>query len=73
MFRGSDLSLITKTDLLAYIEEFKPERARQYLRQVGYAGPVIELTKRGGEGFDAWLAWLREQAAGLRGRAAQRK
>jgi hydrogenase nickel incorporation protein HypB len=73
MFRGSDLSLITKTDLLAYIEEFKPERARQYLRQVGYAGPVIELTKRGGEGFDAWLTWLREQAATLRGTAAQRK
>jgi len=73
MFRGSDLSLITKTDLLAYIEEFKPERARQYLRQVGYAGPVIELTKRGGEGFDAWLTWLREQAATLRGAAAQRK
>lgn len=73
MFRGSDLSLITKTDLLAYIEEFKPERARQALRQVGYSGPVIELTKRGGPGFDAWLGWLREQVAVLRGRAAAGK
>jgi hydrogenase nickel incorporation protein HypB len=73
MFRGSDLSLITKTDLLAYIEEFQPERARQSLRQVGYSGPVIELTKRGGAGFDAWLKWLREQVAALPSRAAGRK
>jgi len=70
MFRGADLALITKTDLLAYIEEFKPERARASLRQVGYAGQVIELTKRGGEGFTAWLGWLRSEAAALRSHAA---
>jgi len=69
MFRGADLALITKTDLLAYIEEFKPERARASLRQVGYAGQVIELTKRGGEGFLAWLAWLRAESAAQRQRA----
>jgi hydrogenase nickel incorporation protein HypB len=70
MFRGADLTLITKTDLLAYIEEYKPERARASLRQVGYTGQVIELTKRGGEGFDAWLDWLRAQAAAQHSRAA---
>jgi hydrogenase nickel incorporation protein HypB len=70
MFRGADLALITKTDLLAYIEEFKPERARASLRQVGYTGQVIELTKRGGEGFTAWLAWLRAESAALRQHAA---
>jgi hydrogenase nickel incorporation protein HypB len=70
MFRGADLALITKTDLLAYIEEFKPERARASLRQVGYTGQVIELTKRGGEGFMAWLAWLRAECAALRQHAA---
>ncbi|HVN41802.1 MAG TPA: hydrogenase nickel incorporation protein HypB [Steroidobacteraceae bacterium] len=69
MFRGADLALITKTDLLAYIEEFKPERARQSLQQVGYRGPVIELTKRGGEGFAAWLQWLRAEL--VRQRAAR--
>src|SRR5512141_1449302 len=70
MFRGADLALITKTDLLAYIDEFKPERARASLRQVGYAGQVIELTRRGGEGFMAWLAWLRSETAALRQPAA---
>jgi len=70
MFRGADLALITKTDLLAYIDEFQPERARASLRQVGYAGQVIELTKRGGAGFMAWLAWLRDETAALRRPAA---
>jgi hydrogenase nickel incorporation protein HypB len=63
MFRGADLALITKIDLLAHIEEFSLERARASLRQVGYQGPVIELSKRGGEGFAAWLAWLRSEVA----------
>lgn len=66
MFRGADLALITKIDLLAYIDEFRVERARASLRQVGYSGRVIELSKRGGEGFDAWLGWLRSEVAARR-------
>jgi hydrogenase nickel incorporation protein HypB len=66
MFRGADLALITKTDLLAYIEEFSLARAHASLRQVGYGGEVIELTRRGGEGFTAWLAWLRAAVAAQR-------
>jgi len=58
MFRAADLSLITKTDLLAYIDEFKVERARAALRQIGFQGETIELSNRGGAGFVAWLAWL---------------
>ncbi len=66
MFRGADLALITKADLLAHIEEFDPQRARRALRDVGYAGPVIELTRRGGPGFDAWIEWLIAERAALR-------
>jgi len=69
MFRGSDLALITKTDLLPFIEEFEPERARSSLRQVGFSGPVIELTKRGGDGFVSWLGWLRAEVSAQRHRA----
>jgi len=69
MFRAADLALITKTDLLPYIAEFSPERARAALRQVGYAGETIELSNRGGEGFAAWLAWLEREVAGQRRRA----
>jgi hydrogenase nickel incorporation protein HypB len=66
MFRGADLALITKVDLLPHIEEFSVDRARDSLRQVGYAGPVLEVTKRGGAGLAAWLDWLRAQVAARR-------
>ncbi len=71
MFRAADLSLITKTDLLAYITEFKLERARAALRQIGFQGETIELSNRGGEGFAAWLAWLEREVAAQRDRAAR--
>jgi hydrogenase nickel incorporation protein HypB len=69
MFRAADLSLITKTDLLAHIGEFKLERARAALRQIGFRGETIELSNRGGEGFAAWLAWLGGEVAAQRGRS----
>jgi len=71
MFRAADLSLITKTDLLAYITEFKLERAHAALRQIGFQGETIELSNRGGEGFAAWLAWLGREVASQRERAAR--
>ena len=71
MFRAADLSLITKTDLLAYISEFKLERARAALRQIGFQGETIELSNRGGEGFVAWLAWLGREVAAQRERSAK--
>jgi hydrogenase nickel incorporation protein HypB len=71
MFRAADLSLITKTDLLAYIDEFKLERAHAALRQIGFQGETIELSNRGGEGFAAWLRWLEREVAAQRERAAR--
>jgi hydrogenase nickel incorporation protein HypB len=71
MFRAADLSLITKTDLLAYITEFKLERAHAALRQIGFQGETIELSNRGGDGFAAWLAWLEREVAAQRERAAR--
>ena len=70
MFRGADLALITKVDLLPHIEEFSVERARDSLRQVGFRGDIIELTRRGGSGFEAWLGWLRSEVAARRAAAA---
>jgi len=61
MFRAADLALITKCDLLAYIEEFKPQRARDALERIGFGGTILELSSRGGPGFDAWLSWLKEE------------
>jgi hydrogenase nickel incorporation protein HypB len=70
MFRGADLALITKVDLLPHLEEFSVERARASLREVGFAGQVIELSKRGGAGLESWLAWLRDEVSARRAAAA---
>jgi hydrogenase nickel incorporation protein HypB len=70
MFRAADLALLTKIDLLPHIEEFSVARARDSLRQVGFKGEIIELTRRGGPGFEAWLAWLRNELAARRAVAA---
>jgi hydrogenase nickel incorporation protein HypB len=71
MFRAADLTLITKTDLLPYLQEFSPARAREYLRQVGFDGAIIELSNRGGDGFEAWLAWLQSEVETQRRRVAR--
>ncbi|MEE4377777.1 MAG: hydrogenase nickel incorporation protein HypB [Candidatus Competibacteraceae bacterium] len=63
MFRASDLLLITKTDLLAVLDDFSPAAAEQRLRDLANAAPVIGLSARRGMGMDEWLDWLRQALA----------
>jgi hydrogenase nickel incorporation protein HypB len=72
MFRAADLALITKTDLLPYLTEFSLERARASLRQIGFGGATLELSCRGGSGFEGWLAWLEQESAQRRGPTERR-
>jgi hydrogenase nickel incorporation protein HypB len=69
MFRGADAMLITKTDLLAVLDDFDPAKAERHLRELANPAPVIRLSARKGEGMAAWLAWLRDQLAAQRERA----
>ncbi len=58
MFNTADLVVITKTDLLDFIDDFHPEKAKEYIR--GLAGPshVLQLSSRKPESLKAWLDWL---------------
>lgn len=67
MFRCSDLLLITKTDLLALLPEFDPQRAEASLRAVASTAPVLRLSCRSGVGMDAWCGWLDRELARHRG------
>ena len=62
MFRGADLMLLTKTDLLPYLDDFDPEQAETHLRALANTAPVIPLSTRvdngGSSGMDAWIDWL---------------
>jgi len=58
MFRGSQLCIINKIDLLPYLD-YDIDAARRYIQQINHHMEVIELSVKSGEGVDRWLAWLR--------------
>lgn len=61
IFRASDLVVLTKTDLLAFMPDFVPARASSALRQLGREIPVILTAARRQLQLDPWLEWLDEQ------------
>ncbi len=63
MFRAADIVLITKTDLLPVLDEFDPNRAAHYFRQLANAAPVIQLSAKTKTGLTLWLNWLRKEIA----------
>ena len=68
-FTSSHTFLITKTDLLPYFDFPVPE-ARAEALQLNPHLRVIDLcATKGGEGFQAWLEYLRELVAKMKGQA----
>jgi hydrogenase nickel incorporation protein HypB len=70
MFRAADLMLLTKTDLLAVLDDFDTVKAEQALRLVGSAAPVLHASPRKGAGVDQWLAWIEGELVAQRARIA---
>lgn len=70
MFRGADAMLITKTDLLPYLDDFDPARAESYLRNLANPAPILHLSARSNEGMAAWIDWLRAQLSSQHERLA---
>jgi len=61
MFRSSDLVLISKSDLLPVLDDFKPENAKQYLHDIASDAPVFELSSKDQSGMQQWFDWLYDQ------------
>jgi hydrogenase nickel incorporation protein HypB len=68
MFRAADAVLITKTDLLPFLDDFDPERSEAHLHNLANPAPVMRLSARKGMGMEAWLEWLRQQLSAQRAR-----
>jgi len=66
MFRAADLVLLTKCDLLPYLDDFSPERAEHHLRALATEAPFLRAATRGEPDIHPWLDWLRAQAKALR-------
>jgi len=58
IFRGADLVMITKSDLLPHLEEFDPVRARRSVDAVRGRGPILDVSAKTGYGLSAWVDWL---------------
>jgi hydrogenase nickel incorporation protein HypB len=61
---GADLLVVSKSDLLPYVD-FDVERCRERVQRVVGDLPVLVLSARTGEGLDAWLDWVRDPHAAL--------
>jgi hydrogenase nickel incorporation protein HypB len=68
MFRAADLVLLTKTDLLEVLDDFDPEKAEKYLRQLATEAPMLQLASRRNIDIDNWLNWLRDEVEAQRSR-----
>ncbi|MBI4984500.1 MAG: hydrogenase accessory protein HypB, partial [Rhodocyclales bacterium] len=66
MVRAADQVLITKTDLLPYIEEFDVGRARLAVHAARGDVPLLEVSAKIGHGLDQWIDWLVRSAAAHR-------
>ncbi len=61
-FKGADLFLITKTDLLPHFD-FNMEEARQEAKTIQPDLDIIALSATTGEGFDQWIDYIKALAA----------
>jgi hydrogenase nickel incorporation protein HypB len=57
MFQSSQLCLINKTDLLAYVD-FEIGRFKTYAQKVNPGLKFIQLSAKTGEGFEGWIHWI---------------
>jgi hydrogenase nickel incorporation protein HypB len=58
MFRAADLVLISKSDLLPVLDDFRPENAKRYLHDIASEAPVLELSAKDASGMQQWFDWL---------------
>lgn len=70
MFRSADLVLISKSDLLPVLDDFKPENAKRYLHDIASEAPVFELSSKDSSGMQLWFDWLQAQIENQKARVA---
>lgn len=71
MFRAADLVLLTKSDLLQYLEEFSPQRAETSLRNLASSVPLLQLSAKQPASLEQWLGWLDEEVEKHRERVSR--
>lgn len=60
MFQVSDVLLVNKTDVRE-VFDFDTDRLQSYVRNLNEKMPVIEISAKNGDGFEAWIEWLKNK------------
>jgi hydrogenase nickel incorporation protein HypB len=58
IYRGIDVLILNKTDLLPYIN-FNLEYFRQGVEMLNPGVSIFPLSCKTGEGFEPWIEWLK--------------
>ncbi|MBL8658950.1 MAG: hydrogenase nickel incorporation protein HypB [Rhodospirillales bacterium] len=72
LFRTVDLVLISKADLLPYLDDFSTQRAEAAVRALANEAPVFPTSARDGTGLQGWIDWLVARVAQNREALASR-
>ncbi|MEY8331922.1 hydrogenase nickel incorporation protein HypB [Lachnospiraceae bacterium 47-T17] len=67
MFTICDVVLINKCDALPVFDDFDKEAVETRIRRLNPRAEIIFLSAKTGEGFDAWIAWLRREISAYQG------
>ncbi len=70
IFRAADLVLLTKMDLLPFLDDFDPSRAEEQLRGLASKAPLHAVSARREDGMEPWFDWLRAETEALQRRVA---
>ena len=59
MFHVANIVLLTKTDLLPYLD-FDLDKCLSYIHRINPKAEVFQVSTRSGEGINTWLHWIKE-------------
>ncbi|MFN6519574.1 MAG: hydrogenase nickel incorporation protein HypB [Nostoc sp. CreGUA01] len=64
MFRASDIMILTKIDLLPYVQ-FDVQKCIEYAKQVNPQIQIFQVSATTGMGLDNWYKWLTEKVTNM--------
>ncbi len=58
MFKAADLVLITKSDLLPYLDDFSVDKAKENIHNLANKAPILTFNTKNIATIDTWGSWL---------------
>ena len=66
MFRGADLVMLSKIDLLDVLDDFAPDAADRHVRALANPAPILRTSAKRPATLGPWVAWIEARLAAAR-------